>query len=144
MNKYPFFIIGFLVCFTFTVVAQQPGKTSVPVDTLKNKSAIELCKKVLANDKTHPLYNRVSVFGNPDCGHCREVEALMKEKNIDFDVYDLRDNKLLMSVHELIVAQKNSEKMAYSYPIILYKGEVYFNFKDPAVFVDELNKKITR
>ena len=137
-------IISFIITFSFTLAAQQPVNVVLPVDTIKNKAAIELCKKILANDKSDPLFNHVSVFGNPDCAHCRDVEALMKEKNIAFDVYDLRDNNLLISIHDVIAAKNSSQKMAYSFPIILYKGEAYFNFKDANAFVDDLSLKMAQ
>ncbi|MHC1708165.1 MAG: hypothetical protein AB9842_11695 [Bacteroidales bacterium] len=138
----------FLLCFVAIlflfgeVSAQIAVKSTAPVDTSKNKAAIHLLTQLLQKDYTNPLFQKISLFANPDCAHCLDVEKVLQEKNLDFDKYDLRDNNLLMKVHDLIVAKEKTQKVAYGFPIVLYKGELFYNIKDTRDFVEGLLQKM--
>jgi|GEM_PF-1778116 glutaredoxin len=140
--KYFLLPISILFLTITALSAQETVKTNVPVDTVKNKQAIRLIQKLLQRDTLDPLFSHVTVLGNPDCGHCLEMEKMMTEKKIGFDVYDLRDNKLFMAIHSLVVEKEKSPQVSYTYPIIIYKGEVSYSIKEPVVFIEELNKKV--
>ncbi len=138
-------IISLIVAGNCILTAQNPApakKDLPPVDTLKNKEGMRLVMKVMANDHSDPLFNQVCVFGNPECQHCEDLLAALRKKNIKFTSFDLRDNKLMLKMHDMIVEKEQSGKVAYSFPLVLYKGELYYNFKDQNVFVEELYKKL--
>jgi hypothetical protein len=132
----------FICLISQTVFSQQQNTSALPVDTVKNMAAIRLVTNLLANDHSDPLFARLSVFGNPDCHRCLELDAILKEDHISFDEYDLRDNKLMMKLFDMVTRDNKDDNLNFSFPMVLYKGELFYNIPDFKVFVEDLKRKL--
>ncbi|MCX6269697.1 MAG: hypothetical protein NTU44_00470 [Bacteroidetes bacterium] len=140
-----FILLAFIILSGFASFCQEQTivLSKEPVDSVKNLKAIALIDKVMKKDNNDPNFNRISVLGNPDCGHCVELEKIMKEQKIDFDLYDLRDNKLLIKIQTLISSRMpDTDRLAFNYPIVIFKGEVTHSIPDLNAFVEQLKKKM--
>lgn len=137
-------LVMMLAVFVFVSASARAQTTTPqipPLDTLKNKEAIYLIQKMLKGDISDPLFNQVLLFGNPDCHKCLEVHASLTEMDIPFREYDLRDNTLQLTLHDLVVYMEKTSKVAYGFPLVLYKGSLTHTIQDVPEFVSNLSSR---
>ena len=113
-------------------------------DTLKPKPDITHFLKIIDGTYGDTLTRHVWLLGNPDCHRCEEVKAKFKEYSIDFLEYDVRESEILGIAYELVRKYEKSEKLSFSFPIVVVNTRVYYNFPDIGVMVEEIRKSNTR
>jgi hypothetical protein len=126
-----------LLFFTYTINAQ-----TVIQDTVKPRPSYIQFLQIIDGSFSDTLVQHVWLIGNPDCHRCDDVKAKLKEFQIPYTEFDVRDNELLGITYELVRKYEKSEKLAFSFPIVVVNKRVFYNFPDIAVMVEEI-KKIT-
>ncbi len=130
IHKLLFFMLLILVA-EMLPAQHQPARNEIPaIDSLHNRLAIDYLEQWPAGDKRGSLYNKVLIFSNPDCHHCDDVKQLLNESQIAFEEFDLRDMRLVGQLHKLVVRKENSEKVAYGFPIVLYRDDIWYSIRD--------------
>ena len=87
----------------------------------------------------------IKLFKIPDCPHCKEMQDLLTDKNIEFQIVDIRENE---SIGENLLALVESQtgKKDLEVPIVLVNkqllipGSSFDGVKDGADLVEKLNK----
>jgi len=125
----------FIVLFAYTINAQ-----IVRQDTLKQKPSYVHFLQIIDGTFSDTLLPHVWLIGNPDCHRCEDVKAKLKEFKIAYTEYDVRDNELLGITYELVRKYEKTEKLAFSFPIVVVNKRVFYNFPDIPVMVEEVRK----
>jgi len=125
----------FLLLFSYTIQAQ-----SVKQDSIKQKPSYVHFLQIIDGTFSDTLQPHVWLIGNPDCHRCEDVKAKLNEFKIQFTEFDVRDNELLGITYELVRKYEKTEKLAFSFPIVVVNKRVFYNFPDIAVMVEEVRK----
>ena len=142
MHKLLFFILLIIVAGSMQAQPQTETKELKAIDSLHNSTAVDYLEQWLAGDKQGSLYNKVLVFSNPDCHHCDDVKKVLNESHIVFVEFDLRDMRLVGLLHNMVVRKEKSDKVAYGFPIVLYRDDMWYSIRDLTVFRQELMTRL--
>lgn len=107
-------------------------------DTLKPKPSVTHFLQIIDGTYSDTLTDHVWLLSNPDCHKCLEVKEKLTKAGISYIEYDVRDPEILGLAYELVRKFEKSEKIAFSYPLILVNYRLYYNFPDVDVIIKEI------
>lgn len=126
--------------FLFLLTGFLANSQTAAKDTITPKPDITHFLKIIDGTYGDTLTQHVWLLGNPDCHRCEDVKAKFKEFSIAFTEYDVRNSEILGIAYELVRKYEKSEKLSFSFPIVVVNTRVYYNFPDIAVMVEEIRK----
>lgn len=121
--------------FPWIINAQEVGN-----DTLKGKLPLTHFFQIINGTYADTLTSHVWLIGNPDCHRCLEVKEKLDEAKIPYIEYDVRDPEIMGIAYELVRKYEKSDKIAFSYPLVVVNHRVYYNIPDINVMVKEIKK----
>jgi len=82
----------------------------------------------------------ISVFGNDDCGNCSHLMKLLKENNIPYTKYDIKENKDYFNLMLELVDKVDLGNRTFYFPVVLVNDKLYYSIFRMDEFVESLKK----
>ncbi len=125
---------GIILIFLFLFIAVK----SQTVDTTIKKLPVEHFQEILKGTYTDTLSTHIWIFGNTDCHRCEELHTLFLERNLPWIEYDMHDPNNINLAYDLVKNAEKSEKLSFSFPIVVVNTKLYYNVADLKVLADQI------
>lgn len=94
-------------------------------------------------EKTVVSENAIEIYTMASCGRCKYAKQYMKDNNIAFVEYDIKDETNSSNMYQNLEEKtKYKSGSSVQMPVIIYKNEVSYNIKSMEKFMDGLKVQV--